>query len=142
MFSLELAQLVCGNHIGHRAAGVFVRQKHGLARRKNGGGFRHKQNPAKDYYISICFRCADAKPQRVPRKIRDILNFRHLIIMGKDNGVSLLLEIFYFLNQLFVHNKPLQTPAISSRLYRRGRRAGSKQLPPAEPNRESRRFRR
>ena len=41
-----LAQLIGGDRVGERAAGIQVRQQHGLLRREDGRGLRHEVHAA------------------------------------------------------------------------------------------------
>ena len=49
-------------------------------------------NSRKNNHVSLGLRCLLGETKRVAHKIGHVLDFRNLVIVGKDDGVELLFE--------------------------------------------------
>ena len=49
-------------------------------------------NAAEDDYVGLGLRRLLREPQRIAYVIGDVLDFRHLVVMGQNDRVKLLLE--------------------------------------------------
>src|SRR5208283_3265333 len=53
---------------------------------------RHEMHPAENYNVCIRIPGFVTETQRIPHEVGKILNFRDLIVMGEDNGITLLFK--------------------------------------------------
>jgi len=76
-----------------------IGQKNDFVGAEYGRCFRHEMNPTEDDYIGMGPGSVLAQLQGIADKIRYILDFTQLVVMGEDNGVSRLLEFQNSLDQ-------------------------------------------
>lgn len=74
-----------------RAARALVRNEHCLVRSQNFGALPHKVHAAEHDHIRVGFGGLLGQQEGVPAKIGNLLNFVPLIIMRKNDGISLFL---------------------------------------------------
>ena len=75
------------DHIGHWAARGLIRDENSFSRRKNLGRFRHKEDATEHDDVRIRLGRLYAESKRISNIICDILHFRDLIVMRKDDRV-------------------------------------------------------
>ena len=82
-------QLVRGDRVGQRAAGVEVGQQDGLLRGEDRSGLSHEVNPAEgDDLLAAGGRLA-REPERVAHVVGDLLDLGQLVVVREDHGVAL-----------------------------------------------------
>ena len=84
-FGFPGLELLRGDGGGHVAAHILPGQEHGLARAQDGGGFRHKMDPAKHDDLGRGLGRSHGQGQGVTQKIGHVLNFSRLVIVGQEN---------------------------------------------------------
>ena len=89
---LELGQLVRRAAFLQRAAGVFVRQDDDLVRAQYLGRLGHEMDAAEDDYVGLGLGRLLGEAQRIAHEVGDVLDFRHLVVVGENDRVKLLLE--------------------------------------------------
>ena len=89
VLGLPGAQLVGGQRIGQRAAGVGVRDQHGLLRRQDLRGLGHEVHAAEHDGRLRRGRRDPGQGQRVADVVGDVLDLRHLVVVRQDDGVAL-----------------------------------------------------
>ena len=67
-----LADLVRGDRVGQRAAGVEVGDQNGLVRRQHRGGLRHEVDAAELDHLGLGIGRLAREPERVPDVVGDV----------------------------------------------------------------------
>ena len=75
-----------------RTAGVLVRQHDDFLRVQNLRRLGHEMHAAENNHVGAGFGGLLGKSERIAHKIRDVLDFRHLVIVRQDDGVQLFFE--------------------------------------------------
>ena len=88
----ERLELVGRAAVFEAAAGVHVGQDHGLFRRQDLCRLRHEVHAAEDDHIAGGLLPLAGQLQRVADEVRNLEDFRALIVVGEDDGVPLALE--------------------------------------------------
>jgi len=86
MLRLEGAELLAGDHVGHRAAGIRGRQQHRLAGIEDRGGLSHKVDAAEHNDIRLDVGCLAGQLQRIAGEVSDVLHLPELVVVCQDNG--------------------------------------------------------
>ncbi len=89
MVRFPRAEVVRRDRGRQRAAGFQVRNQHALPRRQHGGSLRHEVHAAENDDVGVCLRGLPGEPQRIADVVRDVLNLRELVVVGKDDRVAL-----------------------------------------------------
>ncbi len=89
MVRLPGAEVVRRDRGRQGAAGFQVRDQHALARRQHGRSLRHEVHAAENDYVGVGLCGLPGEPQRIADVVRDVLNLRELVVVGKDDGVAL-----------------------------------------------------
>ena len=76
-----------------RTAGVLVRQNDGLAGIEDFGRFGHEMDAAKNDDLGPGFGRLLGKAEGIAHVIGHVLDFRHLVIVGQDDGVQAVFEL-------------------------------------------------
>ena len=92
MLRLERAQLLAGNHVGHRTARRRVRNEHDLGRIQDGGRLGHEIDAAEDDHVCLDLRGLARQLQRVAGEVGNVLHLRPLVVVREDDGVALRLQ--------------------------------------------------
>lgn len=95
IFLLEFAKDRGWAAVGKGATGLQIGQQHLLSRAQHFGGFGHEVNAGEDDNVSVSFSSLLAQTKAITDIIRNVLNFRFLVIVGQDDGVTLFLELIY-----------------------------------------------
>jgi hypothetical protein len=61
-----------------------------LGGRENRRGFRHEVHATEDDHIRVCLCGLLGQPERIAYEVRDVLNFRDLIVVREDHRVAVL----------------------------------------------------
>ncbi|OQC22831.1 MAG: hypothetical protein BWX70_03011 [Verrucomicrobia bacterium ADurb.Bin070] len=105
MLRLEVAELLAGDHVGHRAAGIRSRQQNRLAGIENRGGLSHKVNTAEHNDIRLDVGRLAREFQRIAREVGDVLHLTKLIVVGQDDGVPFSLQQLNLVMQSHGHSQ-------------------------------------
>ena len=97
VLGLPLAQLVGGDGVGERAAGVGVGDQHRAVRREQLGRLGHEVDAAQHDRRRSARRGQPGQLQRVAHVVSDLLDLRHLVVVGQDQRVPLGGETAYLL---------------------------------------------
>ena len=92
MLGLPFAQLLGGDRIRQRAAGVGVGDQHALVGTQDRGRLGHEVHTAEDDRVAVGLGRALRQPQRIADVISDVLDLRELVVVGEDHGVALVRE--------------------------------------------------
>ena len=92
VLGLPRAQLVGGDRVGQRAAGVEVGQQHGLLGAQDRGGLGHEVDAAEGDHVGVGGRRLARQAERVPHEVGHVLDLGHLVVVGEDHRVALLGE--------------------------------------------------
>jgi hypothetical protein len=75
---------------GQRAASVEVGDVHALVRGEDGRGLGHEVHAAEEDLVGVGGRGLAGQLERVADNVGDVLDPRHLVVVGQDHGVPLL----------------------------------------------------
>ena len=89
---LQRGQLVRRTAFFERTAGVLVRQHDDFVRVQNLRRLGHEMHAAENNHVRVGFGRLLGKAERIAHEIRHVLDFRHLVIVGEDDGVELFFE--------------------------------------------------
>ncbi len=103
MLGLESAQLLAGDHVGHGAAGMFVRNDDGLAGIQNGRGFGHEMDAAEHDAFRIDLGGLAGEFKGVAVEVSDVLDVGQLVVVGQDDRLAFVLQFTDFI--VDVHGK-------------------------------------
>ena len=109
----ERRELVGRAAVLEAAAGIHVGQDHGLLRRQDFRGLGHEADAAKGDDFGIGRRGLARQIEAVADEVREVLDFRLLVIMGEDDGVAFALQPL----DLGEKVEPLQTLRLNSHLF-------------------------
>ena len=101
VLGLPCAKLVGVDRGGQRAAGVQVRDQHGLVGRQDDRGLGHEMHAAKHDHLGVGLGRLARESERVAHIVGDVLHLGHLVVVGQDDGPALAGEITY----LVVHRR-------------------------------------
>ena len=90
VLGLPGAQLVGGDRVGERAAGVEVGEQHRLVGRQDRGRLRHEVDAAEGDHVGLGVGRLAREAERVAHEVRHVLHLGHLVVVRQDHGVPLL----------------------------------------------------
>ena len=88
VLGLPFAQLVGGDRIRERAAGVEVGDQDGLLGREHRRGLGHEVDAAEGDHLGVGGGRLARELQRVAGEVGDLLDLRHLVVVGEDHRVA------------------------------------------------------
>ena len=89
VLGLPGAELVGGDRLRQRAAGVGVGDQDGLLGRQHRRGLGHEVNAAEGDHLGVGARGLARELQRVAGQIGHVLDLGHLVVVGQDDGLAL-----------------------------------------------------
>ncbi len=89
VLGLPRAQLVGVDRVRKRAAGVQVGDENGLIGGEHGGGLGHEVDAAEGDDLGLGRRRLARELERVAGEVGDVLDLRHLVVVGEDDRVAL-----------------------------------------------------
>ncbi len=89
VLGLPGAQLGRGDRVGQRAAGVEVRDQHGLLRAEDRRGLGHEVHAAEDDRLRVGGRRLLREAQGVADEVGHVLHLGHLVVVREDHGAAL-----------------------------------------------------
>ena len=87
VLGLPVPQLLGGDRVGQRAAGVRVGDQHGLVRGQDLGGLGHEVDPAEHDRRRLGGGGDAGQGQRVPGVVGDVLDLRQLVVVRQQHRV-------------------------------------------------------
>ena len=89
MLGLPRAQLVGGDRVGQRAAGVEVGDQDALVGRQDRRGLGHEVDAAEHDHVGVGVRRLLGEPERVADVVGHVLDLGQLVVVRQDHGVAL-----------------------------------------------------
>src|SRR5919204_5780960 len=102
MLTLPLPQLIAVDCRRQRTSCSEVRKQHRFLRGQYGGCLSHEVHTTEDDHVGFGFCRLATQAERVAYKIGDILDLRSLVVVRKNDRISLAREMPDLLVQFFV----------------------------------------
>ena len=90
VLGLPLPQLLGGDRVGQRAAGVGIGQQDGLVRAQDRGRLGHEVDAAEGDHRGAGVGGGAGEAERVAHEVGHVLDLGHLVVVGQDHRVPLL----------------------------------------------------
>ena len=88
MLRLPRDELLGGDRVRQRAAGVGVGDQHALVRTQDRRGLGHEVHAAEDDRLGVGRGGLLGEPERVPDVVGDVLDLGKLVVVGEDDGLA------------------------------------------------------
>ncbi len=99
MLGLPLAQLLGGDRIGQRAAGLEVGNQHALVRAQDRGRLGHEVDATEDDQLAVGGSRLLGEPERVADVVGDVLDLGELVVVREDHRPALARQRAHFVLQ-------------------------------------------